>query len=41
LKFNKKIITGATLIFIDEIQNSGIAMNQLRYFYEEMPDSCP
>ncbi|MBI5181407.1 MAG: ATP-binding protein [Nitrospirae bacterium] len=38
LKFNKKIITGATLIFIDEIQNSSIAMNQLRYFYEEMPD---
>jgi len=38
LKFNKKIITGTTLIFIDEIQNSGIAMNQLRYFYEEMPD---
>src|SRR4030065_2468118 len=38
LKFNKKIITGTTLIFIDEIQNSGIAMSQLRYFYEEMPD---
>jgi predicted AAA+ superfamily ATPase len=38
LKFNKKIIAGATLIFIDEIQNSSIAMNQLRYFHEEMPD---
>lgn len=38
LKFNKKIIAGATFIFIDEIQNSSIAMNQLRYFYEEMPD---
>lgn len=37
LKFNKKIIPGTTLIFIDEIQNSGIAMNQLRYFHEEMP----
>jgi len=38
LKFNKKISPGSTLIFIDEVQNSGIAMNQLRYFYEEMPD---
>jgi len=38
LKFNKKIIPGTTLIFIDEVQNSSIAMNQLRYFYEEMPD---
>lgn len=38
LKFNKKIIAGTTLIFIDEIQNSSIAMNQLRYFHEEMPD---
>ena len=38
LKFNKKVILGNTLIFIDEIQNSSTAMNQLRYFYEEMPD---
>ncbi|MDP3260753.1 MAG: AAA family ATPase [Thermodesulfovibrionales bacterium] len=38
LKFNTKIIPGSTIIFIDEIQNSSIAMNQLRYFYEEMPD---
>lgn len=37
LKFNKKITPGSTLIFIDEVQNSDIAMNQLRYFYEEMP----
>ena len=37
LKFNKKIIPGETIIFIDEVQNSSIAMNQLRYFYEEMP----
>ncbi len=37
LKFNKKIIPGETLIFIDEVQNSSIAMNQLRYFYEERP----
>jgi uncharacterized protein len=38
LKFNKKISPGSTLIFIDEVQNSDVAMNQLRYFYEEMPD---
>ena len=38
LKFNQKASPGTTLIFIDEIQNSGIAMNQLRYFYEDMPD---
>jgi len=38
LKFNKKITSGSTLIFIDEVQNSEIAMNQLRYFYEEIPD---
>jgi len=38
LKFNKKVIPYDTLIFIDEVQNSSIAMNQLRYFYEEMPD---
>ena len=38
LKFNNKISPGSTLIFIDEVQNSDIAMNQLRYFHEEMPD---
>lgn len=38
IKFNKKITPGTTLIFIDEVQNSDIAMNQLRYFYEEVPD---
>jgi uncharacterized protein len=37
LKFNKKISPGATLLFIDEVQNSAIAMNQLRYFHEELP----
>ena len=37
LKFNKKITLGSALIFIDEVQNSDVAMNQLRYFYEEMP----
>lgn len=35
--FNQKIILGETLLFIDEIQNSGKAMQQLRYFYEETP----
>jgi len=38
LKFNKKITPGSTLIFIDEVQSSDIAMNQLRYFHEELPD---
>ncbi|MBI4848230.1 MAG: ATP-binding protein [Nitrospirae bacterium] len=38
IRFNKKVVPGETLIFIDEVQNSSIAMNQLRYFYEEMPD---
>jgi uncharacterized protein len=38
LKFNTKITPGSTLLFIDEVQNSDVAMNQLRYFYEEFPD---
>jgi uncharacterized protein len=38
LKFNRKITPGTTLIFIDEVQHSDIAMNQLRYFYEEIPE---
>jgi predicted AAA+ superfamily ATPase len=38
LKFNKKVVPGSTLIFIDEVQNSSIAMNQLRYFYEEITE---
>ena len=29
---------GSTLLFIDEIQNSPIAIKMLRYFYEELPD---
>lgn len=33
----EKVIPGESLLFIDEIQNSAIAMTQLRYFYEEMP----
>ncbi|MGE5341812.1 MAG: ATP-binding protein [Candidatus Omnitrophota bacterium] len=38
LRTGKKITPGSTLLFIDEIQNSLIAMNQLRYFFEEMPE---
>ncbi|UCH96674.1 MAG: ATP-binding protein [Candidatus Aminicenantes bacterium] len=37
LRTGKKIIPGSTLLFIDEIQNSQIAMTQMRYFYEELP----
>ncbi len=29
-----------TLIFIDEIQNSPLAVNLLRYFYEKTPELC-
>ncbi|HEY5123682.1 MAG TPA: AAA family ATPase, partial [Ignavibacteria bacterium] len=29
-----------TLLFIDEIQNSSIAVNYLRYFYEKTPGLC-
>jgi len=35
---NKQRINKATLVFIDEIQNSPIAIKMLRYFYEELPD---
>jgi len=38
LKTGKKITPGSTLLFIDEIQMSGVAMTQLRYFFEEMPE---
>ena len=38
LRKGRKIIPGSTLLFIDEIQNSPIAMNQMRYFFEEMPE---
>ena len=31
-------VNGSVLIFIDEIQNSPIAIKMLRYFYEELPD---
>lgn len=35
---NKAKTGKPTLIFIDEIQNSRIAIKMLRYFYEELPD---
>ncbi|MDL2319846.1 AAA family ATPase [Alistipes sp. OttesenSCG-928-B03] len=35
---NKPKIDGRTLLFIDEIQNSPKAVEQLRYFYEEVPN---
>jgi predicted AAA+ superfamily ATPase len=38
LRTGRKIIPGSTLLFIDEIQNSPVAMNQLRYFFEELPE---
>ncbi len=38
LRTRKKIIPGSTLLFIDEIKNSQIAMTQMRYFYEELPE---
>ena len=37
LHSGKKLAPGETILVIDEIQNSEIAMTQLRYFYEEMP----
>jgi uncharacterized protein len=33
----KEILSGSTLLFIDEIQNNGKALAMLRYFYEEAP----
>lgn len=36
--FNKKRNIGRTLIFIDEIQSSSEAIQQLRYFYEDTPE---
>jgi len=38
LRTGKKIIPGSTLLFIDEIQYSQVAMTQMRYFYEELPE---
>ncbi|MBR1808481.1 MAG: ATP-binding protein [Paludibacteraceae bacterium] len=36
--FNIPVVAGETLIFIDEIQESGNAIRSLRYFYEDMPN---
>ncbi|MFH1392213.1 MAG: AAA family ATPase [bacterium] len=38
IKFKQKIISGKTLIFLDEIQNSPALIKLLRFFYEEKPD---
>lgn len=35
---NKPQKTGRTLLFIDEIQTSSLALSLLRYFYEESPE---
>ena len=35
---NVSLKPGTTLIFIDEIQNSAVAVKMLRYFYEELQD---
>lgn len=37
LKFNSVFIPGKTLLFIDEIQVSIVAMKMLRFFYEDFP----
>src|SRR3972149_10646373 len=37
LHSGQKVVEGETLLFIDEIQNSTVAMTQLRYFFEEIP----
>lgn len=34
----KRKDAGSTLLFIDEIQNSPVAIKMLRYFYEQLPD---
>lgn len=34
----QKIISGKTLLFLDEIQNAPQVLHALRYFYEELPD---
>jgi predicted AAA+ superfamily ATPase len=36
--YNQPIISGKTLLFIDEIQDCLSAIESLRYFYEDMPD---
>ncbi len=38
VNFNIDIVTGKTLLFLDEIQAAPRVLKTLRYFYEEMPD---
>lgn len=38
LHSGKKLHPHDTILVIDEIQNSAVAMTQLRYFYEEIPE---
>ena len=38
LRFEKQIMPGKTLLFIDEIQECPRAITGLRYFYEDMPN---
>ena len=40
LRFSQPIKPEETLLFIDEIQFSSLAIKMLRYFYEEMPELC-
>lgn len=37
IKFNQELVSGETLVFLDEIQNSPSLMKLLRFFYEERP----
>jgi predicted AAA+ superfamily ATPase len=38
LLFNKPIVAGATLLFLDEVQSCIDAITALRYFYEQYPE---
>jgi predicted AAA+ superfamily ATPase len=38
LLFNKPIVAGATLLFLDEVQSCVDAITALRYFYEQYPE---
>jgi len=38
LLFGKPIVTGETLLFLDEIQSCTDAISALRYFYEQLPE---
>ncbi|MBI4272660.1 ATP-binding protein [Candidatus Uhrbacteria bacterium] len=38
VRFQKQLVDGKTLVFIDEIQNSIALLKLLRFFYEERPD---